>query len=248
MEPTELDARKQTVEDMPHLMHERHRIIVPHQCRAIRRRFREVGDHSGDGVLERAVLFDVAGNEAPDGCVAILVLCITDVSVCTVKCALYCQGLTTGIKIQVHIPKEVLLRRRSRVPDLKVANLFIHLSSKPPNKRTTARRELTRMPSTRLIRHITELDAQQLLVDFKDGGYDDVDGEVFLDLVIVEVECLLDEGVIVVPTNKSRKRHPNTMERLEVCIPVVPDEELVAGWVTILLVLVCLELEKLVPF
>lgn len=47
MEPTVLCIAEQAMEDMAHFMEKRDYIVVPHECRFIRRWFGEIGDHCG---------------------------------------------------------------------------------------------------------------------------------------------------------------------------------------------------------
>ena len=53
------------------------------------------------------------------------------------------------------------------------------------------------MPSLALDFH--ELDAEEVLVDLEDGGDDLADGEVLLDLLVVELELALEQAALVVP-------------------------------------------------
>ena len=61
MEPRELGPAEQTMEDMSHLMEERHDIIMPHQRRFPWRRFGQVGNHGSDRVASLAVRALVTG-------------------------------------------------------------------------------------------------------------------------------------------------------------------------------------------
>ena len=78
------------------------------------------------------------------------------------------------------------------------------------------------MPSLAL--DFDKLDAEQVLVDLEDRGYDNGDGEVLLHKRVVEVQALLDE--------------------LAVVVPVVPEVELAVERQTLLVVLLLLERQE----
>ena len=78
------------------------------------------------------------------------------------------------------------------------------------------------MPSLALDFH--ELDAEEVLVDFEDGGDNLGDGEVLLDEGVIEVQTALDE--------------------LPVVVPVIPEVELAVEGQALLVVLFLLERQE----
>lgn len=55
------------------------------------------------------------------------------------------------------------------------------------------------MPSACAAGHITEFDTEELLIDLQNSRNDDVDWEVFLDGIVIELEILLNIGIVEVP-------------------------------------------------
>ena len=66
MESRILGFAQQTMENMTHLMEERHGIVVSHQSRFIRSGFRQIGDHRRQRIVARIVRKFITGQETPD--------------------------------------------------------------------------------------------------------------------------------------------------------------------------------------
>ena len=71
MEPTKLRPTQQPMENMSHLMEKRNNVIMSHQRRLRRRRFRQIRYHGCERVGALAVGLFEAWKETPDGCMGV---------------------------------------------------------------------------------------------------------------------------------------------------------------------------------
>ena len=66
MEPRILGFAQQTMENMTHLMEERHDVVVSHQSRFLRSGFSQIGDHRRQRIVACIAWKLITGQERPD--------------------------------------------------------------------------------------------------------------------------------------------------------------------------------------